>query len=73
MSKRGDNRKLLAQAKRQGWRIEGGGSKHYRLYAPNGEGMYVIPSSHSDWRGERNARTALKRMGLNPSKRKAKA
>jgi hypothetical protein len=64
MGKSDELRKLLDHARDQGWRIEGGGSKHWKCYSPDGKTIVVLPGSASDHRSLKNARAVLRRSGL---------
>lgn len=48
MSARGDAKKLLQELKALGFKIEGGGGRHYRLLPPNGGRIQIITCSPSD-------------------------
>lgn len=54
---------LVEAAIAAGWTLERTGSNHLKLKAPDGK-IVFLPSSPSDWRGAKNARSLLRRYGL---------
>lgn len=48
MSARGDAKKLMKELEALGYRIEGGGGRHYKLLPPNGGQIRVISCSPTD-------------------------
>jgi hypothetical protein len=52
--------RLIKEAQQRGWKVDGGGARHWRLKHPNGALIYC-PASPSDWRGVRNFKADLKR------------
>lgn len=63
MASRGDIRKLVKAARRQGWTVERTSGGHLRFAPPRG--AYIVVSfSPSDHRSWLNARARLRRAGL---------
>ena len=55
---------LIDTAEGQDWRVELRDSGHYAFYAPDGVGLVFMPSTPSDHRSIKNARSELRRHGL---------
>ncbi len=62
MASRKELKELLAEAERQGWRIELGRGGHYKAYAPGGQGIVTLPSTPGGSLAPYVAR--MRRMGL---------
>lgn len=59
-----DLRRIVNNAIDQGWRYEPSDrGSHPRLYAPNGTGIVVLPSTPSEYRGQLNLLAELRRHG----------
>jgi hypothetical protein len=56
--------KLLHAAEAAEWRIDGGGSSHWKVYPPGEHAMVPLASTPSDKRGTLNVRSRLRRAGL---------
>lgn len=54
---------LIDLAADQDWMVNYTSNNHIRFENPDGE-VYFCGSTHSDWRSIKNARSALKNMGL---------
>lgn len=54
-------------ARKQGWAVEGGGGRHLKWLHPDGETMVVTSATPSDHRALMNARSDLRRAGLDIS------
>ena len=54
---------LVETARRQGWRVERG-TRHLRLFAPDGVGCVTIAGSAGDWRSIHNSVAHLRRHGF---------
>ncbi len=55
---------LIKKAWDAGWWCEKRATGHIMAYAPDGKGMVLLPSSPSDYRGVKNARSLLRKYGL---------
>lgn len=55
---------IIRRAKHQGWRVDVGGSGHYRFFAPDGKGLVTVARSPSDHRAILNIEADLRRAGL---------
>jgi len=55
---------LIEKAWEQGWWCEKRGTGHVMAYAPDGKGMVLLPSTPSEYRGIKNARSLLRKYGL---------
>lgn len=56
-------REILREAERQGWRVVRG-SKHFKLYAPDGKTIVTAPTTPSDWRAIRDVIARMRRAGF---------
>lgn len=56
-------REVLERAERQGWRVSGGGDRHYKLMAPNGRDIVVTSGSTSDRNAIRALLSRMRRTG----------
>lgn len=64
MSMDSDARKLAAKAKKAGWRIEGGGDRHYKWIPPDGTRQIIVPTSGSSHRNLISLRRVLRQKGV---------
>ena len=64
MTPKKDLKKILQEAKRQGWRVVLLESGHYRLYAPDGEHIVDASGTPSDRRGLDNMLAQMRRYGF---------
>ena len=55
---------MVEKAWEAGWWVEEGRKKHIKCYSPDGKGIVVLPSTPSDHRGIKNARSLLRQHGL---------
>lgn len=56
-----DLERLLREAQKRGWKVQGGGERHWRLTHPNGS-LLFCPASPSDGaRGLKNLKADLRR------------
>lgn len=55
---------LIAKAWEDGWWCEKRATGHVMAYSPDGKGMVLLPSSPSDYRSVKNARSLLRKYGL---------
>lgn len=56
-------RPLIKKARAQGWTLEGGGRRHYKLRNPKGDYAIVFAASGSDQREIKHLTTRLRRAG----------
>jgi hypothetical protein len=56
----------MAEARRQGWRVEqtGKSSRHLKWYSPDGKAVIVSSSTPSDHRAIKNHLALLRRAGF---------
>lgn len=59
-----DWKKLMKQARQQGWRIKPTPRCHYKWFAPDGKTILVSGSSTSDHRGLANHISSMRRVGF---------
>lgn len=59
-----DLKKILAEAERQGWRVQLLKSGHYRLYAPDGKSIVHAASTPSDHRAVDNMIAQMRAYGF---------
>ena len=59
--------KLIAQARRAGWRVEKTARGHWKFYSPDGKHAVVASGTPSDRRSMANLRAQLKRAGYKPT------
>lgn len=64
MLKDKDMDELVRAAWEGGCWCERAGTKHVKVYPPDGSRMIPIPSTPSDWRTKRNKRAQLRRAGI---------
>ena len=57
-------RELVAEAERQGWRVELRPNGHWRLLAPDGVGMLTVAGTPSDRRWKANSIARMRRHGF---------
>jgi hypothetical protein len=55
---------ILKVAERAGWRVKGGGQRHFKCFSPDGETIIVISSSASRGTGWTPTRRRFRRAGL---------
>lgn len=59
-------RRLIAALRRAGWRVEIGGSGHWKFWNPHGELITTSPTSSSDVNSLKSLLRDLRRAGFNP-------
>jgi len=59
-----DLKRILAEAERQGWRVELQRSRHYKLYAPDGKGLVITGSTPGAPSALRNLIGEMRRCGF---------
>jgi hypothetical protein len=59
-----DLKRILAEAERQGWRVELQRGGHYKLYPPNGKGMVSTGSTPSAPSALPNLIARMRRRGF---------
>lgn len=64
MSTRGDLRKIIREAERQGWRVETTRGGHLSFYAPDGENIVTTGSTPSDRRSLDNHIARMRKYGF---------
>ncbi len=64
MASKKEIKELLAEAERQGWRVEKSPGGHWKLYAPNGRDLVVLPSTPSSSRTLANIVARMRRSGF---------
>lgn len=56
--------KLIAEAERQGWRVDRHKSGKYLLFAPGGVGIVTVHQTPSDHRWLKNAVSKMRQYGF---------
>lgn len=64
MSLKKDLKAILAEAEKQGWRVELQKGGHYKLYSPDGQGIVTVGSTPSDRRSLLNTIAYMRRYGF---------
>lgn len=59
-----DTRKMLDEARRQGWTVEQRKGNHLKLHAPGGRTIVTMGATESDYRALRNTIARMRRAGF---------